>query len=62
MESKLLFLTWTVVGLVIYFIYGYRHSNVARGIIEVPEVAAEAPSSIGLAPMPGSPVPPQDLG
>ncbi len=62
MESKLLFLTWTVVGLVIYFIYGYRHSNVARGIVEVPEVAGEAPGSIGLAPMPGSPVPPQDLG
>ena len=62
MESKLLFVTWTVVGLIIYFIYGYRHSNVARGIIEVPEVAAEAPGSIGVAPMPGSPVPPQDRG
>ena len=62
MESKLLFLTWTVLGLVLYFIYGYRHSNVARGITEVPELAAEAPGSIGVAPMPGSPVPPQDLG
>ena len=59
-RSKLLFVTWTVIGLVIYFLYGYRHSNVARGIVEVPEVAADAPGSIGVAPMPGAPVPPQD--
>ena len=62
MESKLLFLTWTVLGLVLYFIYGYRHSNVARGITEIPELAPEAPGSIGVAPMPGAPVPPEDLG
>ena len=60
MESKLLFVSWTAIGLVIYFLYGYRHSNVARGIIDVPEVAADAPGSIGIAPMPGSPAPPQD--
>jgi APA family basic amino acid/polyamine antiporter len=59
-ESKLLFVTWTVIGLIFYFLYGYRHSNVARGIVEVPEVAAEAPGSIGIAPMPGAPVPPDD--
>ena len=59
-ESKLLFVSWTVIGLVIYFLYGYRHSNVARGIVEVPEVAGDAPGSIGVAPMPGAPVPPQD--
>jgi APA family basic amino acid/polyamine antiporter len=61
-ESKLLFVTWTVIGLIFYFLYGYRHSNVARGVVEVPEVAAEAPGSIGIAPMPGAPVPPKDLG
>jgi APA family basic amino acid/polyamine antiporter len=60
MESKLLFLTWTILGLIFYFLYGYRHSNVARGIVEVPELAPDAPGSIGVAPMPGAPVPPQD--
>ena len=59
-ESKLLFVVWTVIGLVIYFLYGYRHSHVGRGIVEVPELAADAPGSIGVAPMPGAPVPPQD--
>jgi APA family basic amino acid/polyamine antiporter len=60
MESKLLFATWTVIGLVFYFLYGYRHSHVARGAVEVPELAADAPGSIGIAPMPGAPVPPGD--
>jgi APA family basic amino acid/polyamine antiporter len=59
-ESKLLFVTWTVLGLIFYFLYGYRHSNVARGVVEVPEVATDAPGSVGVAPMPGAPVPPAD--
>ena len=59
-ESQLLFFSWTVIGLIFYFLYGYRHSHVARGIVEVPELAADAPGSIGVAPMPGAPVPPQD--
>ncbi|HYX45480.1 MAG TPA: amino acid permease [Sphingomicrobium sp.] len=60
-ESKLLFVSWTVLGLFVYFLYGYRHSHVARGIVEVPEVASEAPGSIGIAPMPHAPAPPQDI-
>ncbi len=59
-ESKLLFVTWTVVGLIFYFLYGYRHSHVARGVTEVPELSPEAPASIGVAPMPRAPAPPQD--
>jgi APA family basic amino acid/polyamine antiporter len=59
-ESKLLFVTWTVLGLIFYFLYGYRHSNLARGIVDVPEVAVDAPGSIGIAPMPGAAVPPDD--
>src|SRR3954449_5332250 len=59
MASQLLFVSWTVLGLVVYFLYGYRHSHVGRGITEVPELAADAPGSIGIAPMPGAPVPPQ---
>ena len=61
-ESKELFLFWTVAGLIFYFLYGYRKSHLARGIVEVPELSPEAPGSIGVAPMPGAPVPPQDLG
>ena len=61
-ESKLLFVSWTAIGLVIYFLYGYRHSHVARGVVDVPELAADAPGSIGIAPMPGAPVPPEDRG
>jgi APA family basic amino acid/polyamine antiporter len=61
-ESKLLFASWTIIGLIFYFLYGYRHSHVARGVTEVPELAPEAPGSIGIAPMPRSPVPPQDIG
>ena len=56
-ESKLLFLVWAIIGLVLYFLYGYRHSHVGRGIIDVPELAAEAPGSVGVAPMPGAPAP-----
>jgi APA family basic amino acid/polyamine antiporter len=61
-ESKELFAAWTILGLIFYFLYGYRKSHLGRGIIDVPELAADAPGSIGVAPMPGAPVPPQDLG
>ena len=57
MESKLLFVSWTVLGLVIYFLYGFRHSHVGRGIVEVPELAADAPPSVGVGPLPGAPEP-----
>ena len=51
---------WGVIGVVIYYAYSYRHSYVGRGIIEVPELAAEAPANIGISPLPGAPVPPDD--
>ena len=35
--------------------------NTGRGIVEVPELAADAPGSIGVAPMPHAPAPPQDI-
>ncbi len=37
-EAKLLFPIWSAVGLAVYFLYGYRHSNVARGVVEADEV------------------------
>jgi APA family basic amino acid/polyamine antiporter len=54
-ESKMLFLVWTVIGLVIYFLYGYRTSHVGRGLVEVHETDTDVPPQ-PLAPMPGAPV------
>jgi APA family basic amino acid/polyamine antiporter len=59
-ESIEVFFTWAAIGLVLYFLYGHRHSHVGRGIVDVPELSPDAPGSIGVAPMPGAPVPPQD--
>ncbi len=55
-ETKLLFLGWALVGLVVYFLYGYRKSHVGRGIVEVPELSPDAPPG-PVAPMPGAPAP-----
>jgi APA family basic amino acid/polyamine antiporter len=41
--TELMFLGWTAIGLVVYFLYGYRKSNVARGVIEVHELDSDAP-------------------
>jgi APA family basic amino acid/polyamine antiporter len=55
-ESKLLFVSWTVIGLIFYFLYGYRHSHVARGVVEVPELDPAAPP-VGAGSLPGAPDP-----
>jgi len=51
---------WGMVGLLIYFSYSRSRSHVGRGIVEVAELSPDAPGSIGIAPLPGMPVPPQD--
>jgi APA family basic amino acid/polyamine antiporter len=63
-ESKLLFVTWTVIGLIFYFLYGYRHSHVGRGVVEVPELSPDAPPSVGVGSLPGAPEPgsPEERG
>ncbi|MDE0933852.1 MAG: amino acid permease [Novosphingopyxis baekryungensis] len=43
LEAMLVLPVWGGIGLVIYFLYGYRKSNVALGIIEVHELDADAP-------------------
>jgi APA family basic amino acid/polyamine antiporter len=40
-----LFFSWAAIGLVVYFLYGYRMSNVARGIVETHELDEDAPHS-----------------
>ena len=32
LESKMVFVGWTAIGLVFYFAFGFRNSNVARGL------------------------------
>ncbi len=36
-ETKLMFVGWAVVGLVVYYAYSYRRSHVGRGLMEVHE-------------------------
>jgi basic amino acid/polyamine antiporter, APA family len=43
-QAKVLFPVWSLIGLVFYFAYGYRHSHVGRGTVEVPELDPDAPS------------------
>jgi APA family basic amino acid/polyamine antiporter len=51
-----LFFGWALIGLLVYFLYSRRHSHVGRGIVEVPELAVEAPGT-AVPPMPGAPAP-----
>ncbi|WEK47156.1 MAG: amino acid permease [Candidatus Andeanibacterium colombiense] len=55
-QAMLFLPIWGAIGLVIYFFYSRAHSNLARGIVEVPELDPDAPP-VAVAPMPGAPAP-----
>jgi APA family basic amino acid/polyamine antiporter len=57
-DTKLMFVGWAVIGLIVYFLYGYRKSHVGLGLTEVHELDADAPPG-AVPPMPGAPVPGQ---
>ncbi|MFV0643105.1 MAG: amino acid permease [Sphingomonadaceae bacterium] len=50
-ESQLVLPVWGGIGLVVYFLYGYRKSHVGRGIIDVHEEDSDVP------PLPVPPLP-----
>jgi APA family basic amino acid/polyamine antiporter len=54
---------WGAVGLLLYFGYSRSRSHVGRGIVDVPELAPEAPGT-SVPPMPGAPAPgsPEERG
>jgi APA family basic amino acid/polyamine antiporter len=53
-EAMMVLPIWTAVGLVFYFLYGYRKSHLGRGLIEVPEADPDAPMPVGIRPPDGS--------
>jgi APA family basic amino acid/polyamine antiporter len=54
--AKMGLIVWSIVGLLVYFGYSRSRSYVGRGIVEVPELDADAPPG-AVAPMPGAPAP-----
>src|SRR3546814_20553524 len=43
LEAKLVLPVWGGIGLVVYFLYGSRRSNIAPGHLHVPQHATHAP-------------------
>jgi APA family basic amino acid/polyamine antiporter len=58
MIAKMVLIVWGAIGLVIYFGYSRSRSYVGRGITDlVPELSPDAPPSVGVPSLPGTPAP-----
>ena len=57
--ALIVFPVWGGIGLVFYFLYGYRKSQLAHGVTVTPELDPDAPPT-AVAPMPGAPAPGED--
>ncbi|BAV65622.1 amino acid permease [Sphingobium cloacae] len=55
-DAQLVLPVWGGLGLVFYFLYGYRKSHVGRGIVDIHEDDPDAPPQ-PVPPMPGAPTP-----
>jgi APA family basic amino acid/polyamine antiporter len=55
-ETKLMFVGWAIVGLLVYYGYSYRRSHLGRGIVEMHENDSDVPP-VPVPPMPGAPTP-----
>ena len=55
-ETKLMFVGWATLGLIVYFTYSRSRSHVGRGVVDVPEHDAGIPPQ-PVPPMPGAHTP-----
>ncbi|MEJ7934450.1 amino acid permease [Sphingobium sp. AN558] len=55
-DAMLVLPLWGGLGLIIYFLYGYRKSHVGRGLFDTHEQDADAPP-VPVPPLPGAPTP-----
>jgi APA family basic amino acid/polyamine antiporter len=56
LETKLMFVVWAAIGLVVYFGYSRNRSHVGRGLLDVPEDDADIPP-LPVPPLPGAHTP-----